>query len=97
MCPEQYYVMLFRTYRIHYLERFVNRRWRNLENLQGKDERVLLTATDLQRRYQVGRSTAYQLLSRTDLPVVMIGARKYMLGAEFDAWLRSHALNAVSQ
>lgn len=44
----------------------------------------LLSAKDLMRLYGFSRPTAYQLLNSSNLPVVRIGDRVYMLRDKFD-------------
>lgn len=47
----------------------------------------LLSAKHLQKNYGTSRSMAYQLLNRSDLPVVVIGKRRFMSRIGFDAWI----------
>ena len=54
--------------------------------------KVLLTAEDIQKM-GFSRTTTYQLLNRSDLPVVRIGHRKFMHAELFDEWLRKQAEN----
>jgi len=51
---------------------------------------ILLSAHDLVQE-GITRSMAYQLLNRTDLPVVQIGTRKFMHRDLFLDWLRKQA------
>lgn len=53
-------------------------------------EKELLSASDLQDM-GMGRSMVYQLLNRTDLPVVQIGKRKFMHKEKFLEWLEKQA------
>ena len=53
-------------------------------------EKELLNATDLQKM-GFGRSMVYQLLNRTDLPVVQIGRRKFMHREMFCKWLEEQS------
>lgn len=50
--------------------------------------RILWTAEDLQTVMQCSRTTAYNLLNRADLPVVVIGRRRYMHASMFQSWLK---------
>lgn len=59
-----------------------------------EQRKKLLSAIDLQRDYQFGRTFAYQLLHREDMPVVVFGTKRYMIADQFDRWLAEHALNA---
>ena len=53
-------------------------------------EKALLTAGDIQAM-GMSRSMAYQLLNRRDLPVVVIGGRKFMHRDLFLKWLEAQA------
>ena len=53
-------------------------------------EKELLSAKDLQTM-GVGRGMAYSLLSRSDMPVVIIGGRKFMHKDLFMKWLERKA------
>lgn len=55
-----------------------------------KDDRQLLTVKEIQKM-GMSRSMAYQLLNRRDLPVVKIGARRFMHRDLFEKWLREQA------
>ena len=53
------------------------------------EQKLLLSAHDLQRVAGLSRRNAYALLNRDDLPVVRIGERKYLVAADFMDWLRN--------
>ena len=53
-------------------------------------EKELLSAKDLQTM-GVGRGMAYSLLNRSDMPVVIIGGRKFMHKGLFMKWLERKA------
>lgn len=54
----------------------------------------LLDAHDLQTFYNFSRSMSYDLLNNPSCPVVQIGKRRFMITQEFEAWLRTQAVNA---
>ena len=54
------------------------------------NEKTVMTASDIQRM-GMSRSMAYQLLNREDLPVVIIGGRKFMHRDLFLKWLEEQA------
>ena len=51
----------------------------------------LIDVHDLQSQFGLSRSMAYQLLSRRDLPVVVIGRRRFMHRDLFALWLAEQA------
>ena len=51
----------------------------------------LIDAHALQSQFGLSRSAAYQLLSRNDLPVVVIGRRRFMHRTLFEQWLVEQA------
>lgn len=53
-------------------------------------EKELLTSKDLQKM-GISRTRAYQLLDRPDLPVVILGGRKFMHRKLFIQWLEKQA------
>ena len=53
-------------------------------------DKPVLSATDIQKM-GFCRSMAYQLLNREDLPVVVIGGRKFMHRDLFLKWLEEQA------
>ncbi len=56
---------------------------------------MLMSAHDLQAM-GMGRSMAYKLLNRADVPVVKIGERKFVLRDKFYAWLEAQMPDAVT-
>ncbi len=52
----------------------------NLSNL------LLMDAHDLQAA-GLPRAIAYELLNRSDMPVVVFGRRKFMVRSKFEKWL----------
>ena len=52
----------------------------------------LMTAKDLSKT-GISRDAAYRLLNRTDLPVVVIGTRRFMNRDRFFEWLDEQAAN----
>lgn len=52
------------------------------------DEKLLLSYKDLQA-IGLSRTNAYRLLHRIDMPVIVIGGRRFMNGPKFIAWLNS--------
>lgn len=56
---------------------------------------MLMSVHDLQA-LGMGRSMAYKLLNRADVPVVKIGERKFVLRDKFMAWLEAQTPDAVS-
>ena len=51
----------------------------------------LIDVHALQSQFGLSRSAAYQLLSRNDLPVVVIGRRRFMHRRLFETWLSEQA------
>lgn len=47
---------------------------------------LLMDAHDLQAE-GIPRALAYQLLNRSDMPVITLGRRKFMVRAKFEKWL----------
>ena len=55
-----------------------------------KEMQILLGARDIQKM-GFSRSMTYQLLRRTDLPVIKIGNRRFMHKVLFEVWLSEQA------
>ena len=53
--------------------------------------RELLSAGDLQEMLGLSRSKVYEMLNRSDMPVVTIGGRKFMHKELFMQWLARQA------
>lgn len=51
----------------------------------------LLDARTLQSLFGFSRSMVYALLNRRDLPVVVIGRRRFMHKSLFESWLAEQA------
>ena len=54
-------------------------------------ERELLSAADLQGMLGLSRSKVYEMLKRSDMPVVALGGRKFMHKDLFMKWLERQA------
>lgn len=59
-------------------------------------EKLLMDANDLMN-IGLNRPMVYQLLNRTDLPVIQIGGRKFMHRELFLKWLESQAMNNTTK
>ena len=59
---------------------------------ENHDEKILMSAKDLQAA-GFTRATTYNLLNRSDLPVVCFGRRRFMIRDKFMAWLEQQAVN----
>lgn len=57
------------------------------------DGKTVLSASDIQKM-GFCRSMAYHLLNRSDMPVVVIGGRKFLHRQLFEDWLRAQASGA---
>lgn len=57
---------------------------------------LLLSAKDLQKM-GISRSMSYQILNRSDVPVIKIGDRKMIKRDEFLAWLDRCTVGAIEQ
>ena len=55
---------------------------------------ALLSAKHLVQDYGLTRTMAYQMLNRSDTPVVKIGQRLFMSRDRFDEWLDEQAQRA---
>lgn len=56
---------------------------------------MLMSVHDLQAM-GMGRSMAYKLLNRADVPVIKIGERKFVLRDKFYAWLEAQTPDAAA-
>ena len=59
------------------------------------ENQILMNAHDLQAA-GIPRALAYQLLNRSDMPVVQFGRRKFMIREKFMLWLAANN-NAAAQ
>lgn len=57
---------------------------------------LLLSAKDIQKM-GISRSMSYQILNRSDVPVIKIGDRKMVKRDEFLAWLDRCTVGATEQ
>lgn len=57
---------------------------------------LLLSAKDIQKM-GISRAMSYQILNRSDLPVIKIGDRKMIKRDEFLAWLDRCTVGATEQ
>lgn len=57
---------------------------------------LLLSAKDMQKM-GISRAMSYQILNRSDLPVIKIGGRKMIKRDEFLAWLDRCTVGATDQ
>ncbi|MCM1334707.1 MAG: helix-turn-helix domain-containing protein [Bacteroides sp.] len=57
---------------------------------------LLLSAKDMQKM-GISRAMSYQILNRTDLPIIKIGDRKMIKRDEFLAWLDRCTVGAAEQ
>lgn len=60
-----------------------------ITNTPGNE--ILLNAHQIQEKMGWSRSLTYNMLNRSDLPVVKIGGRKFMHAELFYAWLKKQA------
>lgn len=59
--------------------------------MKGKgDYPLILTATELAEILKISKPTAYELMNRTDFPLLKIGRCKRVLRDEFFEWLSSN-------
>lgn len=54
-------------------------------------EKWLLDAKEIHEKANISLRNSYRLLNRDDLPVVVIGKRRYMHRALFEQWLAEQA------
>lgn len=66
----------------------------NNTNNTAKDIPMLMSVHDLQAM-GMGRSMAYKLMHRADVPVVKIGDRLFVLRDKFMDWLEAQGVGAV--
>jgi hypothetical protein len=62
-----------------------------MQNDTDNIEKLLMSVHDLQKECGFSRSMSYQLLNRSDLPVIKIGDRRFMHRTKFLAWLDAQA------
>lgn len=55
------------------------------------DEQLLLTIPEMAQRLSIGKTQAWQLVSRRVVPVVKIGRSTRVLKADVDEWARARA------
>ncbi|MER2078537.1 helix-turn-helix domain-containing protein [Psychrobacillus psychrotolerans] len=51
---------------------------------------LVLTAVDICEILQISKPSAYELMDRTDFPLIKIGRCKRVLREEFFLWLSNH-------
>ncbi|MFJ7932950.1 helix-turn-helix domain-containing protein [Sporosarcina sp. NPDC096371] len=51
---------------------------------------IVLTAVDISEILQISKPSAYELMKRTDFPLIKIGRCKRVLRDQFYLWLSNH-------
>lgn len=65
-----------------------------MKSNESEKTKLLWSAKDLMEFAGLTRPTAYQFLNRADMPVVLIGGRKFMNSERFREWINAHTQNA---
>lgn len=51
---------------------------------------IILTAVDISEILQISKPSAYELMKRTDFPLIRVGRCKRVLRDQFYLWLTNH-------